>query len=60
MAIRNAAKAIVIWNGKILLNRCITEDGEIYYDLPGGQMSNFLIIGELCLTLPDTLYAYVK
>lgn len=41
MAIRNAAKAIVIRDGKILLNRCITEAGEIYYDLPGGGQHQF-------------------
>lgn len=36
MAIRNAAKAIVIRDGKVLLNKCIDETNEIYYDLPGG------------------------
>ena len=36
MAIRCAIKAIIIKNGAILLNRCKGEDGDIYYDLPGG------------------------
>lgn len=34
--IRNAAKALLIKEGKILLNRCKSSSGEIYYDLPGG------------------------
>jgi len=36
MAIRNGCKAMVIDVGKILLNRCVWEDGRIYYDFPGG------------------------
>ena len=35
MAIRNSAKAIVLRDGKILLNRCRSRFG-IYYALPGG------------------------
>jgi len=35
MAIRNSAKAIVVDNGRILLNRCTSRFGE-YYALPGG------------------------
>lgn len=35
-AIRNTAKALIVSNGKILVNRCMTQAGEIYYDLPGG------------------------
>ena len=35
MPIRNSAKAIVIDNGKILLNKCTSRFGE-YYALPGG------------------------
>lgn len=35
MAIRNSAKAIVISQGRILLNRCTSRFGE-YYALPGG------------------------
>nr|WP_308742422.1 NUDIX domain-containing protein [uncultured Anaerocolumna sp.] len=41
MAIRNAAKAIIIENGKILLNKCIGKCNEIYYDLPGGGQNQF-------------------
>ena len=35
MAVRNSAKAIVLNDGKILVNRCISKFGE-YYALPGG------------------------
>lgn len=41
MAIRNAAKAMVIHSGKILVNRYISAKGEIYYDLPGGGQLQF-------------------
>ena len=36
MAIRSAAKALLIKDGKILLNRYRRDNGTIYYDLPGG------------------------
>lgn len=36
MSIRSAAKAIIIKDNQILLNRCRHKDGSIYYDLPGG------------------------
>ena len=36
MAIRNTAKAIVVHEGKILLNRCVGSEGETYFALPGG------------------------
>ncbi len=35
MSARNSAKAIVIHNGKLLVNRCASRFGE-YYALPGG------------------------
>ncbi len=35
MAIRNSAKALVVRDGKILLNRCRSRFG-LYYALPGG------------------------
>ena len=34
--IRSAAKAVIIRDGRVLLNRCRNEDGREYYDLPGG------------------------
>ena len=36
MSIRCASKAIILKKGYILLNKCINENGRIYYDLPGG------------------------
>jgi len=36
MSIRSCAKALLLQEGKILLNRCRRDDGSIYYDLPGG------------------------
>ncbi len=36
MGIRCTSKALIIRDGKILLNRCRHLDGSIYYDLPGG------------------------
>lgn len=36
MSIRNAAKAIIISQGKILLNECYDEDNGKYFSLPGG------------------------
>ncbi len=36
MAIRNSAKALLISDGRILVNRCADRRGSIYYDLPGG------------------------
>ena len=41
MAIRNAAKAIIVHGGKVLLNRCTGHLGETYYDLPGGGQRQF-------------------
>ena len=35
MSVRNSAKAIVVHEGKILVNRCVSRFGE-YYALPGG------------------------
>lgn len=41
MAIRNAAKALLYENGKILLNCHKTESGRVYYDLPGGGQHQY-------------------
>ena len=41
MAIRCATKAIIIENGAVLLNRCKGEDGDTYYDLPGGGQKQY-------------------
>lgn len=34
--IRNSAKALLLKDGRLLLNRCETSAGEEYFDLPGG------------------------
>lgn len=39
--IRNTAKALLLKEGEILLNRCIAPNGEVYYDLPGGGQHPF-------------------
>ena len=39
--IRCAEKALIVRDGKILLNRCVHEDGRVYYDLPGGGQNPF-------------------
>lgn len=36
MPIRSAAKALIVREGKLLLNRCVHSNGSVYYDLPGG------------------------
>ena len=41
MGIRNAAKAVVIKDGKLLLNRCVDGQGTEYYALPGGGQHLF-------------------
>jgi len=50
MSIRNAAKALIVNDNKILLNRCQNSTGyslgevcenEIYFDLPGGGQNKY-------------------
>lgn len=41
MAIRSAAKAVIIKDGMVLLNRCRHRDGREYYDLPGGGQRQY-------------------
>ena len=41
MSIRVAAKAIVLHKARVLINKCRTENGEVYYDLPGGGQNQF-------------------
>lgn len=36
MSVRSGAKALIVREGRILLNRCRHADGRVYYDLPGG------------------------
>lgn len=49
MSIRSTVKAILCKENQILLNRCQTEAGEIYYDLPGGGQNPYESLEEaLC------------
>lgn len=41
MAIRNSSKALLVSEGRILVNRCVSRTGDIYYDLPGGGQHDF-------------------
>ena len=46
MAIRNSSKALLVSNGKILVNKCVGRTGEVYYDLPGGGPREFETLDE--------------
>ena len=39
--IRSTAKAIILHEGRILLNRCADSRNGIYYALPGGGQNQF-------------------
>ena len=41
MPIRSAAKALIVHEGRLLLNRCVHADGRVYYDLPGGGQKQY-------------------
>ncbi len=42
MAIRSAAKAIILHNNHVLVNKCIQSGtNDVYYDLPGGGQHQF-------------------
>ena len=41
MAIRCAAKALIVRDGCLLLNRCRRGNSDVYYDLPGGGQHPF-------------------
>ena len=49
MSIRSGAKALIVQNGRILLNRCRHADGRLYYDLPGGGQNQHESIEEALL-----------
>ena len=67
MSIRNAAKAIIVHEGKVLLNRYRTPEADTYYALPGGGQNQYETMEEAvireCLeetgytVLPETLVA---
>ena len=49
MAIRSAAKAIIVHEGKVLLNRCTGHLGGTYFDLPGGGQRQFETLEEAAI-----------
>jgi len=68
MSIRTVAKAIIIHNNKVLLNKCQNTlgnlawglpNGTIYYDLPGGGQDKYETLEETIKreTLEETGYA---
>ena len=61
MSIRNAAKAIVIKDGKILLNKCRDEDNGDYYTLPGGGQNQYETLHEALIRecLEETGYTVI-
>src|SRR5689334_12700690 len=46
MTIRNAAKALIIHENKILLNKNVGKSGEVYYGMPGGGQNQYETIEE--------------
>lgn len=46
MAIRSTAKAIIMHNNRILVNRCVNTQGGVYFDLPGGGQNQFETLEE--------------
>lgn len=45
LGIRCSAKALILHEGKLLLNRCVSRLG-VYYALPGGGMHDDEVLGE--------------
>lgn len=39
--IRNSAKAVIVKDGKVMLQRCIGREGRIFYELPGGGQHQY-------------------
>lgn len=40
-SIRNSAKAVIVKDNKVLLQRCIGREGLIFYELPGGGQHQY-------------------
>ncbi|MDF2941758.1 MAG: hydrolase [Herbinix sp.] len=70
MSIRNAAKALIIKDDKILLNKCKNSTGyyfgeihpeNLYYDLPGGGQNQYETIEEAVIRecLEETGYSVI-
>lgn len=41
MSIRNAAKAVILHENKILLTKCVNSKGDVFYTLPGGRQNQY-------------------
>jgi ADP-ribose pyrophosphatase YjhB (NUDIX family) len=46
MGVRSCAKAIVVSDGKLLLNQCVDDDNGEYYALPGGGQNPYETLEE--------------
>ncbi len=46
MGVRSTAKAIILHNGKVLLNKCYDKHNGHYYSLPGGGQNQYETIEE--------------
>ena len=61
MGIRSAAKAVIINNGKILLNKCEDKHNGDYYSLPGGGQNQYETLYEAVVRecLEETGYTVI-
>ena len=61
MSVRSTAKAIIIDNNKILLNKCFDENNGNYYSLPGGGQGTYETLHEAIIRecLEETGYNVV-
>lgn len=61
MSIRNAAKAIVIHNGKLLLNKCHSPRFGAFYTIPGGGQHQYETLEEAVVreVLEETGYTVI-
>ena len=59
MQVRSTAKAIIVHNGRVLLNKCYDEHNGHYYSLPGGGQRQYEPIEEAIVRecLEETGYA---
>ena len=59
MSIRSSAKALIVNDGKILVNKCCHNDGSVYYDLPGGGQRQYEALEDAVIreVMEETGYA---
>ncbi len=46
--VRSTAKAVILHEGKVLLNRCRDENNGTYYSLPGGGQEQYEALEDAC------------